>query len=263
MGTDEGTPRDTSRIRREPPPLLTVTVADRIEVSPRLIRLTLSGTGAARLAAPGIAASIRLLIPAPPHHELVIPAWNGNEFLLPDGERPILRTFTPLRHDPDAATLDIEIVRHPGGAVSGWAETARPGAVAAISGPARGYEPDPATARLVAFADETAQPALSQVLESLAPHVVVDAHVETEPGGVAIHPARPTETITHSVRRPGDPPGSSLVAAVHDLTSADDGLRVWAAGEAASMQAIRTHLHGSLGVPRSHTNIRGYWKPAR
>ena len=35
-----------------------------------------------------------------------MPAWNGNEFLLPDGRRPAIRTFTPRRVDPDALELD-------------------------------------------------------------------------------------------------------------------------------------------------------------
>ena len=51
--------------------------------------------------------------------------------------------------------------------MSTWAETAAPGAPAAISGPARGIEIDPGIERYVLLGDETALPALSQLLEVL------------------------------------------------------------------------------------------------
>ena len=73
-----------------------------------------------------------------------MPAWNGNEFLLPDGRRPAIRTFTPRRVDPEALELDLEIVVHGGGVgvrVGGGGR--RPATPAAISGPGRGYADRP------------------------------------------------------------------------------------------------------------------------
>src|SRR5207244_3437292 len=80
----------------------------------------------------------------------VMPTWTGNEFLLPDGRRPTIRTFTPRRLDPQALELDLEIVVHGDGAASEWAATAAPGDPAAVSGPGRGYafEPDAPAFRL-------------------------------------------------------------------------------------------------------------------
>ena len=68
------------------------------------------------------AASVRLLVPSSASGELVLPAWNGNEFLLADGRRPVIRTFTPRRLDPDGLELDIEVVIHGRGAATEWAE---------------------------------------------------------------------------------------------------------------------------------------------
>ena len=51
--------------------------------------------------------------------------------------------------------------------------------------------------------------------------------------------------------------------AVATLPEISETTHVWAAGEAASMQAIRTHLFKGLGLPRNQTTIRGYWKPER
>jgi NADPH-dependent ferric siderophore reductase len=60
----------------------------------------------------------------------------------------------------------------------------------------------------------------------------------------------------------GAPPGDRLVDAV---VSSDlhDGVRVWAAGEAAAMQRIRRHLFEVRGLARSHAVVRGYWKHGR
>jgi NADPH-dependent ferric siderophore reductase len=38
---------------------------------------------------------------------------------------------------------------------------------------------------------------------------------------------------------------------------------VWAAGEAAAVQRIRSHLFVDRGLPRAHATVRGYWKHGR
>ena len=241
-----------------------MTVVRRTEVSPRLLGLTFEGPDLADLVVDHPAASVRLLVPSPGSAEVVWPSWNGNEFLLPDGTRPALRTFTPRRLDRAAGRLELEVVRHPGGVVSDWAETVEPGARAAISGPGSGYEIEPDVARYLLLGDETALPAISQLLESLPTHASVEVHVEVVVAEAEIElPAHPGATVSWHVRPPGAAPGAPLVAVVAALDGVDPGTRVWAAGEAASMQAIRTRLFDALAVPRAQTTIRGYWKPPR
>lgn len=236
--TSTGGEPTATRSRREPPPLVPVTLVGRAVLSDRMLRLTFEGVGLRELVVPDPAASVRLLVPSPAAgDDLELPEWNGNEFLLADGSRPALRTFTPLRVDNDAGRLDLEIVRHAGGAVSGWAERARPGAEAAISGPGRGYEIDVTATRFILLGDETAVPAIGQLVTVLSATATVEVHIAAA--------------------------GADLVAAARSLGPLDDTTRVWAAGEAAAMQAIRRHLFEALGVPRSHATVRGYWKPAR
>lgn len=43
--------------------------------------------------------------------------------------------MTPLPIGHEVGRLDLEIVRHPGGAASSWVETAQIGTQAAVSGP--------------------------------------------------------------------------------------------------------------------------------
>jgi NADPH-dependent ferric siderophore reductase len=227
-----------------------------------MLRLTFEGDGLGEMEAPQPAGSVRLLVPGPDSEELIMPTWTGNEFLLPDGSRPVLRTFTPLRFDSDADSLDLEIVRHPGGAVSAWAERAAQGSAAAISGPARGIEIDPSVERFVLLGDETAMPAITQLLEALPASAAVDVHIEVIADAARIEiPEHPRRQLTWHINDAATP-GAHLadVARGLELGAAD---HVWAAGEAASMQAIRKHLFNERGLDRSQATIRGYWKPDR
>jgi NADPH-dependent ferric siderophore reductase len=253
----------TVRTRREPPAFRRVTVVRVTPLTPRLVRVTVSGPELEGLVVEQPAASVRLLLPSPGTKELVMPAWNGNEFLLPDGRRPIIRTLTPLRLDPDSQELDLEIVVHEGGAASAWAQAVQPGDEAAISGPGRGYPIDPDAAGFLLGGDESAIPAISQLLEVLPAdkpvHVVIEV---ADPAARLQLPKHPGATIEWHDVPAGAPPGDALVAAVTEADLPPD-TRVWAAGEAAAMQRIRRHLLDERQLPRSETWIRGYWKTGR
>lgn len=249
------------KLRREPPPLRSVEVVERVERSPRLLRITLAGDGLRSLVVDQPAASVRLLVPSP-DEELEMPTWDGNEFLLADGSRPLLRTFTPLRVDNDRGRLDVEIVRHEGGAVSGWAETASPGDRAAISGPGRGFELPDGVIRLILLGDETALPAVGQLMEWAPDGVETEAHVEvvSQEAVVEMPGGHGGDAVTWHVAT-SDPPGSALVEVVRSFTGLPEAAHLWAAGEASAMQAIRSHLFTDLGLARSRATVRGYWKP--
>ena len=232
-------------------------------VTPRLVRVTVAGPELDGLLVEQPAASVRLLLPSPGATELVLPAWNGNEFLLPDGNRPAIRTLTPLRLDADANRLDLEIVVHDGGAASAWALAAGQGDEAAISGPGRGYPIDPDAGGFLLGGDESAIPAIGQLLEALPRDKPVQVLIEVaHPDARLELPDHPGARVQWLDLPDGAPPGDALAAAVTeaDLSS---GVRVWAAGEAAAVQRIRRHLLEERNLPRSETWIRGYWKHGR
>jgi NADPH-dependent ferric siderophore reductase len=251
------------RVRRPPPPFQEVAVVDRRELSPRMLGLTLEGECLRSFAVPQPAMSLRVVVPWP-DAELELPEWNGNEFLLADGTRPALRTFTPLRPDPDAGRLDLEIVRHPGGAVSQWAEGVDLGARAAISGPGAGYDyPDDATTLMV-LGDETAMPAIRQLIAMAPTHLRLDVRVETTCAEARLDlGARRTDRVTWYETPPESSPGQRLAAYVRTMDAVPDRIDLWAAGEASAVQAIRNHLFKTLGLERNRAVVRGYWKPAR
>jgi len=251
-----------ARTRREPPRFRHVVVRRIEPLSPRLLRVTLAGPELQGLTVEHPAASVRLLLPSSASGELVFPAWNGNEFLLPDGRRPVIRTFTPRRLDRDALELDVEIVIHGQGAATEWAEAVEPGAPAAISGPGRGYVVDRDARAFLLAGDETAIPAISQLLETLPAEIPTNVRIE-----VAHPDARLALPATHAAVEwrdlpPGAPAGDALVAAVEDADIAV-GTRVWVAGEAAAVQRIRRHLFDQRGLSRAETWVRGYWQRGR
>lgn len=85
---------DIKDLRRELPRLPSRTVGAIDDLTPHLRRFTLVGDELDGLVIDEPAASVRLLLPSPGTDELVMPDWTGNEFLLPDGRRPLIRTFT-------------------------------------------------------------------------------------------------------------------------------------------------------------------------
>ena len=232
-------------------------------VNPRLVRITFGGPDLESLSVEHPAASVRLLLPWPETQELVVPSWHGNEFLLPDGRRPVIRTFTPRRVNPETFELELDIVIHSGGVASEWAQTAEPGDPAAISGPGRGYAIDRDAPGFFLGGDETAIPAISQILQALPTHRPVQVHIEVaHPDARFALPDHPRVTAEWHDLPPHASSGDTLFAAVRGA-DLDPGIRVWVAGEAAAVQRIRRHLFEDRGLPRSQASVRGYWKHGR
>jgi len=228
-----------------------------------MVSVVLGGPELADFSLADPAASVRVLLPSTPGADLAIPVWMGNEFLLPNGQRPVIRTLTPRRFDAAAGELEVQVVVHDGGAASRWATAAAPGHAAAMSGPGRGYRIDADAAGFLLVGDETAIPAIAQLLEWMPSGMAVAVHIEVgERDAQLALPARGGIAITWHLRDTDAAPGDALVPAVASSTIAD-GWRIWAAGEAAAMYRIRHHLFDERRVPRSRATVRGYWKHGR
>jgi NADPH-dependent ferric siderophore reductase len=250
------------RTRREPPAFRLVAVRRVQQLTRYMTRVTVQGTDLEGFSVEKPAASVRLLLPPSGESELTMPEWNGNEFLLLDGQRPIIRTLTPRRVRPESLELDLEIVIHGAGAASEWARSARSGAPAAVSGPGRGYAIDPAAPAFLLAGDETAIPAISQLLETLPVETPVQVYIEVAHSDARLPlPDHPRARVEWLDLPAGSSPGDALVASVGGAELAPE-IRIWAAGEAASMQRIRVHFR-ELGLPRNRATVRGYWKRGR
>jgi NADPH-dependent ferric siderophore reductase len=227
------------------------------------VRVTLTGAELTGLDIGLPAASIRILLPRPPSGEVVLPVWNGNEFLDADGTRPVIRTLTPLGFDAQRLALDVEIVLHGDGPLATWAGRARPGERAAISGTGRGYEIDQAAGSFLLAGDESALPAIGLLLDAVPSTADVAACIEVaDPSGRRELRTRAGVAVAWCDLAVGAPPGDAILTAVTTAALGPD-VRVWAAGEAAAMQRLRRHLFDERGLSRSQVVVRGYWKHGR
>jgi NADPH-dependent ferric siderophore reductase len=236
-------------------------------------------------------------VPSGPEAQLELPSWQGNEFLWADGTRPPIRTLTPLDlvvdlAQPERSSLTVMVLLHTRGHLCGWARSVRPGDVVAVSEIGRGYEPPSGTTEVLMFGDESALPAMAQLQASLT-GVEVRAHLAFEhedspsllrgcaeiPRQCRVRPcfplfaprrraarataALPAQPLSRAAayRRSDRPSGphEGLLAAVESIGAPQPGTAIWAAGEAATMQAIRVEL-ASKGWAREQLWVRGYWK---
>jgi NADPH-dependent ferric siderophore reductase len=247
---------DRATGRREPPRFRRVVLQSQEPRGTGMVRTVLAGPELDGFAVGEPAASVRLLLPTTTG--LVIPEWNGNEFLFDDGSRPQIRTFTPRYVEANQLTLDVVI--HQGGAVSEWLDSAVQGAWVAVSGPGRGYKVDHDAPAFLLVGDETAIPAISQLLEALPSAAQVQVIVEVaHEGEFPALPSHPMAEIRWLRRTGPAAPGDALVSAI-GTADVEGGIRIWCAGEAAAMHRIRNFLFKERQLPRREATVRGYWK---
>ena len=248
------------RTRRQPPPFRRLAVQRIEQIGGRLRRVVLGGPELEGLEIESPAASVRLLLPPRGSETIEMPTWTGNQFELADGRRAPIRTFTPRRLDRERLELSLDIVIHARGAASDWARSASVGEEVAISGPARGYEVKPDDASYLLAGDETAIPAISQLLEAIPSTAAVQVHLEIadESGRLELPPHPNANVEWHES---GAGPGEAFAEAVESVADLPDA--VWVAGEAAAVQRVRKHLFETRGMDRSAVTARGYWKHGR
>ncbi|MDG3085632.1 siderophore-interacting protein [Vibrio hannami] len=184
-------------------------------------------------------------------------------------ERPVMRTYTIRKYDPNAATIEIDFVRHThaekneladeGGFASRWAETAKPGDSILVAGPGliQGLNQNADWYFLVA--DMTALPAMSVKLKIL----------EADAKGYAI-----VEVLSeYDIQQLEHPEGidvewlikphgetSRLVETAKSKEWMSGSVSVWSASEFDSMRSLRQYFRNERSVDREYIYISSYWK---
>ncbi|MFK8025950.1 MAG: siderophore-interacting protein, partial [Ilumatobacter sp.] len=129
-------------------------------------------------------------------------------------------------------------------------------------GPGRAEPLDPTVRSYLLGGDESALPAIAQLLETIASDCSVRVIIEaSHPDAVIGLPDHSEAAVEWLVALPGAMPGESLAAEVEALGDLPE--HVWVAGEAACIQRLRTHLFDDRGRSRSTVTARGYWKQGR
>lgn len=249
-------------LRKEPSAFRRVAVRSTEMLSKRMRRVVLGGDELSGFAIESPASSVRLLLPPPGHDEIVMPTWSGNQFDLPDGSRAPIRTFTPRSFNAERLELTLDMVLHASGLAADWARAALVGAEVAISGPGRSEDLDETAESFLIAGDESAIPAIGQLLEWIHPDRSVEVHVEVHDSDGRIEfPQHQNATVTWHEAARDAAPGDAMVNAVMGVAELADV--VWVAGEAAAVQRLRKHLFNERGRDRSSVTARGYWKVDR
>ena len=241
-----------ARIRR-PPRRVEVT---RVEVlSPAMRRITFRGDELEGFAPDAPASYIKLIFPEPGKSEPERP--------LPDAPRPkAMRTYTPLAVRPEVHEVDVDFVLHGEGPASTWANQAAVGQVIYLMGPGPGYALDTSATQHLLIADDSALPAIENILALLPASASVHLLVEV----ISADEERPLQTaaqlVTQWLPRGTDhrDAGLPLERALRALRTVPLGAKIYLACEAAAMRRIRKLLQDELGVDRQHIVGRGYWK---
>ncbi|MDO4242743.1 MAG: siderophore-interacting protein [Actinomyces sp.] len=286
-----------------------VRVAGVEDLTPSFRRVTFAGEDLGSFADPGWDQRIKLVLPAPRSGYRHLPegdAWYARWQALEEADRPPIRTYTTraVRRGAGGTEVDVDVVLHgPTGPAGRWVEAARQGSEAVLLGPNTDFRgpcggvdfvPPEVTERLLLGGDETAAPAISRILEDLAPTARGIAVIEVPRAADAAYlPTHPGVEL-RVVSRDGGAHGELLVTEVaravaemcpagtpqeveeidvdHDLLwevprTAKGGaalrrasLYAWLAGEAGAVRTMRRHLVAERGLDRRTVAFMGYWR---
>ncbi|MEU6093393.1 siderophore-interacting protein [Streptomyces sp. NPDC047079] len=247
-------------------------------VGPSVVRVTFAGDDLRAFHSHGRDQSLSLFLPHPGQSEPAVPielgeAWWQGWRELPDDVRAVMRSYTlrALRREPDE--IDIDFVLHgvepgasvPAGPASLWASRATAGDRVVLMGPAVAdnrairFRPPEDTDLVVIWADETAVPAASAVLEWLP--VGTRAHVWLEAGHAGDIQDLATEAdaeVTWLTDGTGSPTALEVLRGA-ELPDARAPY-VWIAGESGHVKELRRHFVGERGIDRRRVTFVGYWR---
>ncbi|MFF1598744.1 siderophore-interacting protein [Streptomyces mirabilis] len=251
-------------------------------LGPSLVRITFAGADLAGFASHGRDQSLSLFLPHPGQTEPAVPYELGDSWWqgwreLPDDERAVMRSYTlrALRRDARGRTseIDIDFVLHgvepdaevPAGPASQWASRAAAGDRVVLLGPAVEdnrairFRPPADTDLVVLWADETALPAASAILESLPAGTRVRAWLEVQHAEDVQDLLVTAEAeITWLVRDDGAPMAVDAVRAAR--LPATESPYAWIAGESGCVKEMRRHLVRERGIDRRRVTFVGYWR---
>ena len=193
---------------------------------------------------------------------------------LPEEHRPVVRTYTVRKADPERREIAIDFVVHGELGVAGpWAAAAQPGQPAYLMGPSGAYAPDPAADWHLLAGDEAGLPAISAALEAMPADACGFAYIEVSGPDDEIELIAPDGVQVRWVYRggradlvPEDHAGdhAPIIAAVKETPWLAGQPQVFIHGEAqAVMHNLRGYIRKERGVDAKWASISGYWRRGR
>ncbi|MBB5158356.1 siderophore-interacting protein [Saccharopolyspora phatthalungensis] len=257
--------------------LFRIEVAGVRRLSWHLVRITFTGPELSAMASGGLDQRVKLIFPLPGQREPVVPdGARPYQALrsLPLEVRPKLRSYTVRAHRPEHGEFDVDFVLHGDtGPASEFAGRARAGDRLLVYAPnaecpaVQGrcgveFRLDAVRDRVLLIGDETALPAIGNILAALPGGVRARVYVEIPDASDAQYLASAAQLELHWLprhdRRPGDALGSAIRAA-----SLPGEWYAWLAGETGTVASLRRHLIDERGFDRAAVTFMGYWRHGR
>ncbi|GAA3068654.1 siderophore-interacting protein [Streptomyces glomeratus] len=250
-------------------------------LGPSVVRITFAGDDLRAFHSDGRDQSLSLFLPHPGQSEPAVPIelgdlwWQGWREL-PDDVRAVMRSYTlrALRRVPgEPDEIDIDFVLHgvepgahvPAGPASRWASRAAPGDRVVLLGPAVEdnrairFRPPEDTDLVLIWADETAVPAASAILQWLPAGTRAGVWLEAAHARDIQDLATEADAeITWLVRGAGSP--TALAALRSAELPRAQAPYVWIAGESGRVKELRRHFVGERGIDRRRVTFVGYWR---
>ncbi|MFL9964465.1 siderophore-interacting protein [Paraburkholderia sediminicola] len=232
-------------------------------LSPHLLRVTFTGDDLHDFVFASFDDHMKVFFPEPGADKPVLPEAGPNGPVFAAGQpRPTARGFTPRRFDRDALELELEFAMHEAGPAANWAAQAQVGQYLGVGGPRGSLMIPTAFDWHLLVGDDTALPAIARRLEELPAGARVAAVIEVaDPSACLKFTTQAELHLVWCYRSEADQRGAALLQAVREIYLPEDGEGyVWAAGESATMRAVRHHLVGERGVDKSRIRAASYWK---
>lgn len=254
--TDRQPLRRPARVRHVPKfRQIEVTRAERL--TPHIVSVDFRGEDLHDFVSASFDDHVKFLLPATPDGQLTLPTLGPDGMKFPEGARPVMRDYTPRRVDTERREITIEFALHGDGPVAQWAAQAKPRQRVGIGGP-RGSTVVPLDYDWhLLIGDETALPAIARRLEELPAGAQAIVIIET--GDAADHRPLPSAAQLH-VQWLVQQGASGLVAAARALRLPGGEGFAWAAGESATIIAVRQVLIDELGLAKHQVKAAAYWK---
>jgi len=248
-------------------PLRLAVVRRREQLTPRMVRVVLGGSGLEGFGAGPFADHyVKLYIPppgapyAPPFETERVKAEHPRDLW------PRVRTYSVRSWDSARLELTIDFVAHGSSGVGGpWAIAAEPGDQIQLAGPGGAYTPDPEAEAHLLVGDACVLPAISVALERLPAGAPVNVVASVAGPDEEIPLATAGDlTVTWIHRDPAaELAAEPLLEAVSGLELPAGRVHCFVHGEAGAVRDLRRHLVAERGLPLSDLSVSGYWKRRR
>lgn len=245
-------------------------VIRREQVTPHMVRLTVTGDDLADFPDHGYDQWFRMFLPKHDAEQALkklperVDTLGWLKFMrVPEATRPVMRNYTVRQFRKADRELDIDFVVHGDeGVAAPWARDAQPGDRLAIIDQGTGYEPDAAVESHLLVGDETALPAILGILRDLPRHHRGTAFIELpDAADEQPHHAPAGFEVRWLTRAPHETPGTLALRVVKEQWRLPgEPFDAYLVGEQALATGLRRWLVTEHKVPKHLVTFVGYWR---